>query len=178
MRRFFFGLFFLFSFIGMAYAEKADRNQPTEIEADQMVADDVKQITIFTGNVIATQGTRIAKAAKIVMVQDPEGYQYTTLYATPGQLASVREKRDGGNNLWAEAYAERIEYNNKNEVMKLYIRANLKQLEGATVTENIKGEFISYDSKSEFYQVHNTVQGKSSPGRGRVKAVLEPKRAP
>ena len=158
-----------------ARAEKADSSKPTEIEADQMVADDVKQITVFTGNVVMTQGSRIAKAAKVVMVQDPEGSQYTTLYAAPGSLASLREKRDGGPDLWAEGYGERIEYDNKTETIRLFVRANLKQLEGKQVTDDIKGEYISYDSKSEFYQVHNTPAGKSSPGAGRVKAVIKPR---
>ena len=158
-----------------ARAEKADRNKPTEIEADQMVADDVRQITVFTGNVVMTQGSRVGKAAKVVMVQDPEGYQYTTLYAAPGHLASVREKRDGGPDLWVEGYGERIEYDNKTETIRFFTSANLKQLEGKTVTDDIRGEYISYDSKSEFYQVHNTPAGKSSPGAGRVKAVIEPR---
>ena len=158
-----------------ARAEKADRNKPTEIEADQMVADDVKQITVFTGNVVMTQGSRVGKAAKVVMVQDPEGYQYTTLYAAPGQLASIREKRDGGPDLWVEGYGERIAYDNKTETIQFFVRANLKQLEGKKVTDDIRGEYISYDSKSEFYQVHNTSAGKSAPGAGRVKAVIEPR---
>jgi lipopolysaccharide export system protein LptA len=159
-----------------ACAERADRDKPTHIEADQMVADDVKQVTVFTGNVIMTQGTRVAKAAKAVLVQDPEGYQYSTLYAAPGgQLASLREKRDGGPDLWTEGYGERIEYDNKTETIKFFTRANLKRLDGVVVTDDVKGEFISYDSKSEFYQVHNTAQGKSAPGAGRVKAVIQPR---
>lgn len=168
-------LIFFFGVCLFANAERADRNKPTEIEADQMVADDVKQITIFTGNVIMTQGTRVAKAAKVVIVQDPEGYQYTTLYASKGGLASLREKRDGGPDLWTEGYGERIEYDNKTEIIKFFVRANLKRLDGKTVTDDIKGEYISYDSKSEFYRVHNTSGGRSSPGAGRVKAVIEPR---
>lgn len=175
MRLIFTFLMLAFALSFPARAEKADRSKPTEIEADQMVADDVKQITVFTGNVVMTQGSRVGKAAKVVMVQDPEGYQYTTLYAAPGQLASIREKRDGGPDLWVEGYGERIAYDNKTEIIQFFVRANLKQLEGKKVTDNIRGEYISYDSKSEFYQVHNTPAGKSSPGAGRVKAVIEPR---
>jgi len=176
-------LTFLTLAIGLAFsahAEKADRNKPTEIEADQMVADDVKQVTVFTGNVVMTQGTRVARAGKVVLIQDPQGYQYTTLYAGPGGLASLKEKRDGGPDLWAEGYGERIEYDNKTEIIKFFTRANLKRLKGKAVTDDISGEYISYDSKSEFYRTHNTSEGKSAPGAGRVKAVIEPreKKAP
>lgn len=180
MRSFFtfFALAFLISF--PAHAEKADRDKPTNIEADQMVADDVKQVTVFTGNVIMTRGTMLAKAAKVVLVQNPEGYQYATLYAAPGKLASLREKLDGGESLWVEGYGERIEYDNKTEIVKFFTRANLKRIDDKLVTDDVKGEYISYDSKSEFYQVHNTSQGTSKPGAGRVKAVIQPreKKAP
>jgi lipopolysaccharide export system protein LptA len=175
MRPIFTFFVFVFCLFPPAYAEKADRNKPTHIEANQMVADDVKQVTIFTGNVIITRGTMQAKADRVVLVQDPEGYQYSTLYAAPGQLASMREKRDGGPDLWVEGYGERIEYNNRTEVVRLFTRANLKRLEGKTVTDDIKGEYISYDSKSEFYQVHNTPEGKSVPGEGRVRAIIQPR---
>ncbi|MCL1886967.1 MAG: lipopolysaccharide transport periplasmic protein LptA [Betaproteobacteria bacterium] len=158
-----------------AHAEKADKDKPTHIEADQMVADDVKQVTVFTGNVVMIQGTRIAKADKVVLVQDPAGYQFSTLYAAPGKLASLREKRDGGPDLWVEGYGERIEYDNKTEIIQFFTRANLKRLEGKTVTDDIRGEFISYDRKSEFYRVHNTSEGKSAPGAGRVKAIIQPR---
>ena len=40
-----------------ALAERADANKPTNIDADQMTVDDVKQVTTFTGNVIVTKGT-------------------------------------------------------------------------------------------------------------------------
>ena len=140
-----------------------------------MVADDVKQVSIFTGDVVMTRGSMRAMAEKIVLVQDPEGYLYTTMYAAPGQLASMREKRDGGADLWLEAYGERIEYNNRNEVIRLFTRANLKRLDGKLVTDDVKGEYISYDSKSEFYRVHNTAQGHSVPREGRVRAIIQPR---
>ena len=154
-----------------ALAERADANKPTNIEADQMTVDDVKQVTTFTGNVIVTKGTLLIKAAKAVIVQDPEGYQYVTLYAAPGKLASMRQKLDGGPNLWMEGYGEKIEYDNKHEVAKFYTHARVKRMEGSVVTDDLMGEFIAYDGKSESYRANNTSQGVSKPGAGRVKAV-------
>ena len=37
------------------------------------------------------------------------------------------------------------------------------------------GEYISYDGKTEYYQVFNTSEGVSKPGAGRVKAVIQPR---
>ena len=40
-----------------AMAERADNSKPMQIAADAMRYDDVKQTSVWTGNVIATKGT-------------------------------------------------------------------------------------------------------------------------
>ena len=81
-----------------AYAEKADSEKATDIAADQMTYDDVKQVNTFIGNVILTRGSLLMKAGRVVVTQDRAGYQSATLYAAPGALATFRQKRDGGPN--------------------------------------------------------------------------------
>lgn len=161
---------------GPAHAEKADSDKPTNVEANQMAYDDIKQINTFTGNVILTRGTLIMKADRMVVTQDPAGYQYATLFAGSGGLATFRQKRDGGPNLWIEGQAaDRIEYDTKTEVAKFFVKAKVRLLEGAKPTDEVEGEFISYDSKAEFYSVNNTVSGDSKPGAGRIRAVIQPR---
>ena len=46
-----------------AQAEKADRNQPMNIEADALRHDDLKQTSVFTGNVVLTKGTILIRGA-------------------------------------------------------------------------------------------------------------------
>lgn len=159
----------------LAHAEKADAKQPTNIESEQMQYDDVKQVSTFTGNVRLTRGTLIMKGGKLVLRQDPAGYQYGTLYAQGNSMASFRQKRDGGPDLWVEGYAERMEYDGKTEVTRLFTRAKLKRLEGTKVTDEVDGEFISYDAKTEFYSVNNSSSGVSKSGAGRIKVVIQPK---
>lgn len=163
------------SITGIAHAEKADSEKPTNVEADQMAYDDVKQINTFTGDVVLTRGTLIMKAGKVVVVTDPAGYQFATLYAAPGKLATFRQKRDGGPDLWVEGESERMEYDGKTEIVKLFAKAHVKRLEGNKPTDDVAGEFISYDSRAEFYSVNNTVNGESKPGAGRIKAVIQPR---
>lgn len=158
-----------------AFAEKADSKKPTHIEADQMNSDDVNQVTVFTGNVVIKKGTILAKAGQAKMVEDPEGYRYITLYAAPGQLASIRQKLDSGPNQWMEGYGKRIEYNDKDEVAQFFTEARGKKLEGSKVMEDISGEYLSYDAKTEFYSAFNTNEGFSRAGAGRVTAVIQPK---
>lgn len=161
--------------VGIAHAEKADSDKPTNVEADQMDYDDVRQVNTFTGQVVLTRGTLIMKGGKLVVTTDPSGYQFATLYAAPGQLATFRQKRDGGPNLWVDGEAERMEYDGKTEVVKLFAKARIRRLEGDKPTDEVDGEFISYDSRAEFYSVNNTVSGESKPGAGRIKAVIQPR---
>jgi lipopolysaccharide export system protein LptA len=178
MKRLYFSflLMFCMSFHFSARAEKADADKPTNVEANQMAYDDIKQINTFTGNVILTRGTLIMKAEKMVVTQSPEGYQFATLYAAPSGLATFRQKRDGGPNLWIEGQAsDRIEYDGKTEIAKLFSKAKVRLLDGPKTTDEVEGEFISYDSRSEFYSVNNTPTGESKPGAGRIRATIQPR---
>lgn len=176
MKRFFLLLLMLGATIaGQVRAEKADTDKPTNVEADQMAYDDVKQINTFSGNVILTRGTLIMRAHKLIVTQDPAGYQFATLLAPPGGLATFRQKRDAGPNQWVEGQAERIEYDGKSEIVKLFSKARMRRLEGSKPTDEVEGEFISYDSRAEFFTVKNTPSGENKPGGGRIKAVIQPR---
>jgi lipopolysaccharide export system protein LptA len=158
---------------GTAYAEKADATKPITIDADSGSVDDVSQVRTLTGNVILTRGTLVMKAGKATMRTDPEGYDHLVFTSAPGSVATFRQKRDGGD-LWVEGQAERIEYDNKTDVVKLFSKSRLARLEGSRVTEEVEGAFISYDSRREYYAVENTATGQSRPGAGRVRMVIQP----
>jgi lipopolysaccharide export system protein LptA len=166
----------LAAFPGGALAERADRDKPTNVEANQMAYDDVRQINTFTGNVVLTRGTLVMHAEKLVVVQDAAGFQYATLTAPRGGFATLRQKRDGGPDLWVEARAaDRIEYDGKNEVAKLFSKARVRLLEGQRITDEVEGDYISYDSKTEVYSVNNSTTGESKPGGGRIRATIQPR---
>jgi lipopolysaccharide export system protein LptA len=161
---------------GSALAERADRDKPTNIEANQMLYDESKQLNTFIGNVVVTRGTLVMHGEKLILKKDSAGYQFGTLFAPTGGTATFRQKRDGGKDLWMEGYAaDRIEYDTKNEVAKLFKRSKVKMLDGSKVTDEVEGEFISYDTRTEFYTANNTVSGESKPGAGRVRAIIQPR---
>ena len=161
---------------GSAMAERADREKPTNIEANQMLYDESKQLNTFIGNVVVTRGTLVMHGEKLILKKDSAGYQFGTLFAPAGGIATFRQKRDGGKDLWMEGYAaDRIEYDTKNEVAKLFKRSKVKMLDGSKITDEVEGEFISYDTRTEFYTANNTVSGESKPGAGRVRATIQPR---
>src|SRR3954463_1390521 len=98
-----------------AWAERADSLKQAVINFDTLDVDEVNQTRILTGNVLLTRGTLTLKSDKAVLKETPEGYMNVTLTAAPGKVASFRQKRDGGPDLWFEGQAERIEYDERVE---------------------------------------------------------------
>ena len=60
----------------LAWAEKADRGKPMNIEADALRYDDVKQVSIFTGRVVLTKGSIQIRGDRLEVRQDPDGFQF------------------------------------------------------------------------------------------------------
>jgi len=150
-----------------AQAERADRDKPVNIEADRVTIDDAKKISTFEGSVVLTQGTLVLRADRMVVREDPQGFQHGTAY---GNLAKFRQKRDGVDE-YVEGEAERIEYDGRAERLQLFERAQMKR--GA---DEVRGSYISYDQPTEFFRVTGTAgntAGGASPGR--VRAVIQPK---
>ena len=167
--------------VSAAQAEKADRTKPMNIEADAMRYDDLKQTSVFTGNVVVTKGTIIIRGTRIDVRQDPEGYQYGVVTAAPGKLAYFKQKRDAGPDEWIEGESEVIEYDSRADNVKFIRRAVMRRLVGATPNDESSGPLIIYDQSNDTF----TVNGSSLPPNagvatqpgGRVKAILTPKAA-
>ena len=48
-----------------AYAEKADREKPIHLESDRVTVDEAKQLALFEGNVVLTQGTLTIRGDRV-----------------------------------------------------------------------------------------------------------------
>lgn len=157
----------------LASAEKADSLKQAVVNFDSIDIDDVNQVRTLTGHVVVTRGTLILKSDKAVLRETPEGYMSVTLTAAPGKVATFRQKRDGGPDLWTEGQAQRIEYDERAEVVKLFATAKVKQLEGARTTNELDSEFISYDSRNGVMTARNDASG--APGKGQGTLILAPR---
>lgn len=156
-----------------AAAERADRNQPVNIEADRVTVDDRNKVHIFEGKVVLTQGTLVIKGNKLVVTQGADGFQSGVATGGERGLATFRQKREASD-LYIDGEAERIEYDSRNERARLFTRAYVK-----SGGDEVRGPYIEYDSMSENYLVTNE-PGNTKPaasGDGRVRAVIQPKNA-
>jgi lipopolysaccharide export system protein LptA len=159
-----------------ARAERADRDKPVNLEADKVTVDDRTKTHNFEGNVVFTQGTLTIKANKVVVTQDGTGYQKGVATGGENGLARFRQKREG-QDLWMEGEAERIEHDAKTEITRFYVRAHVK-----SGGDEVRGQYIEYNSISENYTVTNSSDAKAVPSGGdqskRVRAIIQPKSAP
>jgi len=159
-----------------ALAEKADKEKPTNIEANKMTSDDVKRMSIFEGNVVLTKGTIAVRADRIVVHQDAEGFQHTTAYGKPVRFRQKGDKKADKEGVWTDGEALRIEIDDRNERVELFERARVTRDQ-----DSVNGDYIFLDQRTEFFSV-STAKGAApsapaAPG-GRVKAVIQPKLNP
>jgi lipopolysaccharide export system protein LptA len=149
-------------------AERADRDKPTNIEADKLQYDDAKQLTIFTGNVVLTKGTIVIRGDRLVLQQFPEGAQHAV---ATGKRASFRQKREGMEQI-INGFANQIEYDSRTETLKLTGDGLVKRLECEVPIDEITGGVIVYNAQSEQFTVDGKAPGDSS---GRVRIIIQPR---
>lgn len=151
-----------------AWAELADRDKPVNLEADTVTLDDAGKVSTYQGNVQLTQGTLLIRADKLVVKEDAAGFQHGTAYGNP---ASFRQKREGLDE-YIEGYGQHIEYDSRKDRLELFTQARMKRNQ-----DEVRGNYISYDAKSEFFQVQGGGREAASPGqdKGRVRAVIQPR---
>ena len=162
-----------------ALGEKADRTKPLNYEADSGECDDLKQVCVLVGNVVLNKGTMRAAGERVQVRKDPEGYQSGVIIAAPGKLASFRQRRDSskaGTEEFVEGYAERIEYDEREDTVKLITRARVRLLENEVQRDELRGDAITYDQRNAKYFVTG---GKPSadPNNpdGRVRGTIAPR---
>ncbi|MCA1977819.1 MAG: lipopolysaccharide transport periplasmic protein LptA [Thiobacillus sp.] len=147
-----------------AFAEKADRDKPVNLEADTVTLDDIRKLSVYEGNVILSQGTLMLRADRVQVTQNAGGLD--RVVAT-GRPVAFRQKLDGRDEL-IEGFADRIEYNSGTSQLELIGQARLRR-----GTDELRGAQISYNANTEFYKVVG--QPNAQTPAGRVRAVIRPK---
>lgn len=151
-----------------AWAEKADREKPVNLEADTVTVNDATGISIYQGNVVLSQGTLVIKGDKIVVKQGQGGFEHGTVYGRP---ASFKQKREASDE-YIYGYADRIEYDAKSDTAQLFDHAIMRRGK-----DEVRGNYISYDANTEFFQAQGGPAAEGASG-GRVRAVIQPKPKP
>ena len=146
-----------------AFAEKGDREKKINVVADKFLGEQASNTINFEGNVVVTQGTMRMTAARVVVKEDAKKNKF---YVATGAPVTFRQKRDNVDE-WIEGFAERAEFDDRNDVLKLFNHGRVKRN-----ADELTGDCITYDMRKEVFEVAEC-PGKAAPA-SRVKMTLTP----
>jgi lipopolysaccharide export system protein LptA len=160
--------------IGEAWALATDKDQPIEIEADYAELRKTERQTIYSGNVIVTQGSIRMWGDKLTVFYDENDELKDAIL--DGKPAHFKQRPDGRDEDF-EGEALRMEYHAQDERLHLINDAKLTQGK-----MKFSGPLIVYDTKNSVLtgqgRAKTTADGKAEgekPAGGRVRMIIPPK---
>ena len=157
-----------------ASAEKADRGKQMAIEADLPGSLDYqRQVLVFNGNVVISQGSMVLRAGRVEMREMPDGYRAASAIGSAAKPATWRQRRDGVDET-VEGSADRIEFDGRADTLRFVGNGAVRRLRGGMVADEISGALIVWDNTTEIFKVEGGAATPANPG-GRVRAVLSPR---
>lgn len=159
-----------------AFSLSTDKDQPIEVEADEVELDDKNDFSIYRGNVIVRQGS-IHMTGEVMTVYSKDGDELDYLIIE-GAPATYRQLPDNSS-VHDQARAMRMEYHETKNLVVLIRDAWVKQ-EASTLA----GERIEYNTELSRVRAWSRPDGdESAPGpadekKSRVKLILKKKKEP
>ena len=163
----------LLTFSSTVMALTSDRNQPIELEADSADIDDLKGISIYTGNVILTQGSMVIKAYRLTLYNDKNReLEKAVAIGNDNKLATFKQRPEGKNED-LKARASTMIYFLKKDKIHLLKKAHVRQ--GG---DTFSGDKIIYDTKKEtvIASSQKDKDGKIIQTGNRVRVTIKPKK--
>ncbi len=159
---------------GGVWAEKADRQQALNIEADQSsTVDMARRVMVFNGRVVLTQGTLRILADRVEVSEAGLGHRTAVARGRPEQPAQFREKRDGVEE-FVEGRAELIEYDSRESLIRLSGKAVVRRLRGTQLADEVQGETIVWNGARETFSVAPADRSGGEGRADRVRGVFIP----
>lgn len=154
-----------------ASALSTDRDQAIELEADTADIDDLKGISVYTGNVILVQGSMEIKAYKLTLYNDKNKELEKAVAVGNKKLATFKQRPEGKQQD-LRARASTMIYFLKKDKIHLLKQAHVEQ-DGDTFS----GDKIIYDTKKETVVAtsEKDKSGKPVKSGNRVKVTIKPK---
>ncbi|MEX2354064.1 MAG: lipopolysaccharide transport periplasmic protein LptA [Gammaproteobacteria bacterium] len=164
----------LFCCVPAAHALSTDKDQDIEVEANTAYLDDIKNISIYTGNVIVIQGSiRITGDKMTIFYTGEKDLEKIIMEGSP---ATFRQLPDNST-VYDEAEAL---------VMEFYETGNLIVLTGqARVSQGdrrLQADYIEYDTELSQVRARTAQSGDDTPRQletedGRVRLIIPGNRA-
>ncbi len=157
------------------HAEKADRDKPLFFEADhgeELTSTTGAETRMLQGNVLITQGTLHINAHKLILQRDQEGFRFGEAFGSTTKQASFKQKREGKED-FIEAFADRVEYDEKNGIVQLFSKVQVTTGQG-----EFTSEYARYNLNNDEFKLDGSIPGSktgfSTDAPKRVKGVIYP----
>lgn len=122
---------------------------------------------LLEGNVIITQGTMRINASKLILKQGKDRARFGEGFGTPVFFTQKQEGRED----YLEATADRLEFDERTNTVKLFGKAKLK-----LGKDQLSADYIVYNTLTERYEAAGAAPGTKLPeNSGRVKGTLYPR---
>lgn len=158
-----------------AWADKDDRFQALNFAADSVRVDESSRVNVLKGNVEITKGSIVLRSALVEVRQGADATQSAVATGGVNGRAFFRQRREGLDE-FIEGEAERVEYDGRADVVRFVGRAVMRRLSGGVVADEVVGQTVVYDNKTEVFQVVGGA--KSAASSGRVRGVISPRKDP
>jgi lipopolysaccharide export system protein LptA len=142
------------------WALASDRDQPIEVEADELEVREQEGISIYQGNVKLVQGSLEINADRVV-IHFNDANELTLMEMT-GAPATLRQLDDNQQEMRGEAM--QIDYSQTDSLLELRDSARLSQ-----AGDVIESDIIRINTES------NSLQAGSTKSDQRVKMLIQPK---
>ena len=149
-----------------AAAQSDDANQPIRIQANAATLDDRKNVAVYTGNVIITQGSMRLTGSRVTLTLDNAG-EVQKLVST-GSPATFRQTPAGGKQVDARALT--IEYHADTERVVLIDQAFLEQ-----AGNTFQGQRVTYDIQRQVVDAGRAAAGDGESSE-RVEIIIQPRK--
>jgi len=165
------GFFLLFTFIssGTAHALSTDRDQPAEIEADDIEFDFKNGTRTYINNVLVIQGTLRVKADKVIANYGEEDLENATAW---GSLARFKQRPDGKTED-TEGWAKKIIVDQVKNTITLIGKAALKQ-----GPNTARGDTIVYNMATDKMRISGGSKIQAAGKNGRLQRKHRLRRQP
>lgn len=140
-----------------AQAERADRDKQVVIEYDRAVANLAAKSGTLEGNVILEQGTLRITAPKLNFKRDANDNVFAELFGSGAQRVTFRERREGYSD-FTEGEAERAEYDQRANTIKLFNRARI-----VSAGNEMTSDYILYNTGTDEFLVDGQAPGSKTP---------------
>jgi len=157
----------VFASAGAHAQSAAQEDAPTLIDSDTLEYDDAKQTSVFTGNVVLTRGALTLRADRLELRQAAGGAQYATATAQGKEQVFVRQTQPDSVEV-VEGTGDRVEYDSSKEEIQLVGHAVVQRLACGKVLDEIRGERVRYNQKTDVYSASGGPQAGTSNRRVRT----------